>query len=363
MRLTYIGVCNKRYCKLKSREDYMLRKFIAIPALALSAYVFSISVSFAGDQIRIVGSSTVYPFTTVVAEEFGRSGNFKSPIVESTGTGGGFKLFCGGAGADFPDVANASRAIKDSEKELCAKNGVKDITEIKIGYDGIVIANKAKSLQYNLTKQQIFLALARKVPSGGKLVDNKYKTWNEIDKSLPAKKIEIYGPPPTSGTRDAFVEMVMDEACEKIQEFVTAYPDNNERKKNCQLIREDGAYIESGENDNLIVQKLINNPDALGIFGYSFLEENENQIHGSLIGGTEPSFDNISSGKYAISRPLYVYVKNANYGVTKGLSDFVKEYISDKALGATGYLSFKGLIPMKPEELKELQAKVSEKIK
>jgi len=312
--------------------------------------------------VRVVGSSTVYPFTTVVAEEFGKSG-FKSPIVESTGTGGGFKLFCGGVGENFADVANASRAIKDSEKELCAKNGVTDITEIKIGYDGIVLANKAKSVRFNVTKQQIFLALARKVPVNGKLVDNKYKSWNEIDKSLPAKKIEVYGPPPTSGTRDAFAEMVMDEACEKIPEFASAYTDKDERRKNCQLIREDGVFIEAGENDNLIVQKLINNPDALGIFGYSFLEENENQIQGSLIAGVEPGFDTISSGKYSIARPLYIYVKNANMAVTKGLAEFVKEYVSDKALGATGYLSFKGLVPMKPEELKQIQDKVAEKVK
>lgn len=337
-------------------KNLVASAFVAITAVASSG-------AYAGEQIKIVGSSTVYPFTTIVAEEFGKTGSFKAPIVESTGTGGGFKLFCGGVGSEFPDIVDASRAIKDSEKELCAKNGVADITEVKIGYDGIVIVNKAKSVRYNLTKQQIFLALARKVPSGGKLVDNKYKSWNEIDKSLPAKKIEVYGPPPTSGTRDAFAEMVLDEACEKMPEFTKAFPDSAERKKNCQLIREDGAYIESGENDNLIVQKLINNPDALGIFGYSFLEENENQIQGSIINGVEPTFDNIANGKYPNSRPLYIYVKDANYGKTKGLSEFVKEYVSDKALGSTGYLSFKGLVPMKPEELKEIQAKVFAKIK
>lgn len=319
--------------------------------------------SYAGDQIRIVGSSTVYPFTTVVAEEFGKSGTFKSPIVESTGTGGGLKLFCAGVGDDFADIVNASRAIKDSEKELCAQHGVKGITEMKIGYDGIVIANKAKSVRFNLTKQQLFLALARKVPLEGKLVENKYKSWNEIDKSLPAKKIEVYGPPPTSGTRDAFVEMVMDEACEKLPVFATQYADKDERRKNCQLIREDGAYIEAGENDNLIVQKLANNPNALGIFGYSFLEENENHIQGSIIGGVEPTFDNISSGAYPIARPLYIYVKNANLSSTKGLREFVKEFTSDKALGSTGYLSFKGLVPMKAEELKRMQTKVLEEIK
>lgn len=351
----------QRGCTLMSKLN--LNKIFVIIFLSLFTSLLFVTVANAADQIRIVGSSTVYPFTTVVAEEFGKSGNFRSPIVESTGTGGGFKLFCAGGGDEFPDMANASRAIKESETELCAQNGVKDITEIKIGYDGIVVANKAKSVRFNITKQQLFLALARKVPSAGKLVDNNYKSWNEIDKSLPAKKIEVYGPPPTSGTRDAFAEMVMDEACEKIQEFATIFPDKDVRRKNCQLIREDGAYIEAGENDNLIVQKLVNNPNALGIFGYSFLEENENQIQGSMISSVEPTFDNISSGKYSISRPLYVYLKDSHLKTTKGLKEFVKEFVSDKALSSTGYLSFRALVPMKPEELKQLQAKVADKLK
>lgn len=338
-------------------------------SIILSFFIFSILVfcasgqAMARDQVRIVGSSTVYPFTTVVAEEFGKSGKFKSPIVESTGTGGGFKLFCAGEGEEFPDIVNASRAIKDSENEMCAKNGVKNITEIKIGYDGIAIASKAKSAKYNFTKQQLFLALAKKVPVGGKLVDNKYKMWNEVDKSLPAKKIEVYGPPPTSGTRDAFAELVMDEACEKIPEYVAAFKDKDERRKNCRVIREDGAYIDSGENDNLIVQKLTNNPSALGIFGYSFLEENENSLQGAAVGGVHPSFETILSGQYAISRPLFIYVNNDQFGKVSGLKEFVTEFVSDSALGATGYLSFKGLVPMKSEELKQIQAKITSIIK
>ncbi len=353
-----------KYITLYSGIIKMLNKIIKLSAAAIVLTAMSTNSALAArEQIRIVGSSTVYPFTTIVAEEFGKKGAFKTPIVESTGTGGGMKLFCGGTGGDFPDIVDASRAIKDSEKELCIKNGVKDITEIKIGYDGIVVANKENSAKYNLTKQQIFLALARKVPVGGKLVDNKYTKWSEIDKSLPDKKIEVYGPPPTSGTRDAFVEMVLDEACEKIEDFVRTYPDKDERKKNCQLIREDGTYIEVGENDNLIVQKLTSNPDALGIFGYSFLEENENKIHGSSIAGVEPNFDNISSGKYQISRPLYIYLKNANLAEVKGLKEFVNEFISDNAISSTGYLSFKGLISMSAEELRNVQAKVKAKIK
>jgi phosphate transport system substrate-binding protein len=339
----------------------MRLKKILIATCAISALYAA--DSFASDQIRVVGSATVYPFTTVVAEEFGKSGGFKAPIVESTGTGGGFKLFCAGVGDGFPDVTNASRAIKDSEKKLCEQNGVKSYTELKVGYDGIVIANNAKAARFNLTKQQLFLAIARQVPSGGKLVDNKYKMWNEIDKSLPARKIEFYGRPPTSGTRDAFVEMVMDEVCEKMPEFVAAYKEADARKKACGLLREDGVYIEASDNNNLIVQKLINNPDAVGMFGYSFMEENAGKISGSIVDGVEPTFDNIASGKYSISRPLYVYVKDANFASTKGLREFVKEYASDKALGAVGYLSAKGLVPMKPEELKKQQTEVAAKIK
>jgi len=336
-------------------------KKLLIATLAVSS--LNAVDSFASDQVRVVGSSTVYPFTTVVSEEFGKGGVFKSPIVESTGTGGGFKLFCAGIGDGFPDITNASRPIKESEKALCDQNGVKDYSEIKIGYDGIVIANNAKSPRLNLTKQQIFLAIARKVPANGKLVDNKYKTWNEIDKSLPATKIEFYGRPPTSGTRDAFTDMVMDEACEKIPEFASEYADKDARKKACGLLREDGVYIETGDNNNLIVQKLLSNPDAVGMFGYSFLEENESKIHGSTISGVEPTFDTISSGKYSISRPLYIYVKNANLSSTKGLKEFVREYVSDKSLSSAGYLSFKGLVPLKAEELKQEQSKVAAKLK
>lgn len=339
----------------------MSRKSQVLSAIVVSLLVAN--VAHASDQIRVVGSSTVYPFTTVVAENFGKDGKFKAPIVESTGTGGGFKLFCAGVGDSFPDISDASRAIKDSEKEVCAQNGIKNPTEIKIGYDGIVLANSKKAPLFHVTKEQLFLALARKVPSNGKLVDNKYKTWNEIDKSLPNKKIEVYGPPPTSGTRDAFAEMVMDKACEKITEFKTSYADKHQRQKACQLLREDGAYIEAGENDNLIVQKLEHNPDALGIFGYSFLEENTAQIQGSNIDGVEPTFENISSSKYPVSRPLYVYIKNEHIKTTSGLVEFVKEYVSSKALGENGYLSRKGLVPMTKEELQKVRAEIEAVIK
>lgn len=332
----------------------MLKK---LALTATIATMFGASAN-AADQIRVVGSSTVYPFTTIAAESFGKATKNKTPIVESTGTGGGFKLFCAGLGDGFPDVANASRAIKDSEKELCAKNGVKEITEIKIGYDGIVLANSVGHKKYDLTKKQVFLALAKQVPVNGKLVANPNKNWSDIDKGFEGDKIEVYGPPPTSGTRDAFVELVMEEACKEFPEFKAAYKDESEMKKACAAIREDGIFIESGENDNLIVQKINANPKALGIFGYSFLEQNTSSIQGSSIGGVAPDFDSISNGKYSVSRPLFVYVKNANVKTTTGLKEFALELVSEKAIGEDGYLVAKGLIPLKEDELAAVRAKV-----
>ncbi len=325
----------------------------AIAALALPLQ------ARAGENIQIVGSSTVYPFVTVAAEEFGNATNYATPIVESTGTGGGFKLFCAGLGNAHPDISNASRAIKKSEEELCAKNGVKGITEIKIGFDGIVLANSKKSNRYELSKEQIFMALAKKIPAGGKMVDNPNQKWSDIDSSLPNVKIEVYGPPTTSGTRDAFVELVMEPSCKNLPEFKAAYPDKKSRKKACHLLREDGRYIEAGENDNLIVQKLQSNPQALGIFGFSFLDQNTDTVHGSLIAGKEPTFENISDGSYGISRSLYVYVKNAHIGKTPGLREFATELIGDEAAGEFGYLTEKGLIPLPAEELEAIQGRVS----
>ncbi|MGB4106264.1 MAG: substrate-binding domain-containing protein [Alphaproteobacteria bacterium] len=318
-----------------------------------------VSQAQAGEQIHIVGSSTVYPFATTIAEEFGKTTENASPIVESTGTGGGLKLFCGGVGDTFPDIANASRAIKDSERKLCAENGVKDITEIKIGFDGIVLANARKSPVFDLTKDQIFAALAKQVVVEGKLVDNPYKMWNEIDPTLPAVKIEVYGPPTTSGTRDAFVELVMEKACADKDAFKAIWTDEDERKKNCHLMREDGAFIEAGENDNLIVQKLKSNPDALGIFGYSFLEENEDSVHGSKVGGIAPAFETIADGSYPVSRALFMYVKDAHVSVTAGLDAFIQEAVSEKAAGPEGYLAAKGLIPLPGDELKTMEKRAA----
>ncbi|MGE3969102.1 MAG: PstS family phosphate ABC transporter substrate-binding protein [Dongiaceae bacterium] len=320
-------------------------------ALALALLGFACTAE-ARDEIRIVGSSTVFPFSTAVAEQFGKTGGFKTPVVESTGTGGGFKLFCAGAGEDTPDISNASRAIKASEVEACAQNGVTEITEVKIGYDGIVLANSKKHGQFALTVKQIWLALAKTVPVDGKLVPNPYQTWAGIDPSLPAEKIEVLGPPPTSGTRDAFVELVMDKGCEEFPEVAAL--EGDAKKEACQAIREDGAFIEAGENDNLIVQKLEANPKALGIFGYSFLEQNADKLQGSQMDGVAPTFETIADGSYEVSRPLFFYVKNAHVGVVPGVKEFVAEFMSEKAIGEEGYLADKGLIPMPDSERDEM---------
>lgn len=333
------------------------RTTLAALGTALLATTIGAGSAYARDQIRIVGSSTVFPFSTAVAEEFGRGGKYKTPIVESTGTGGGFKLFCSGAGLNTPDIANASREIKSSEVADCAKNGLTEITEVKIGFDGIVIANKKEGKPSNYTLEQLWLALAKEVPVNGKLVANPYKLWSDIDPKLPKTKIEIYGPPPTSGTRDAFVELVMDKGCEKFPEVVALKKsDAGKFKATCQSLREDGVYIEAGENDNLIVQKLQANPKAYGIFGYSFLDQNSDVVQGSLISGIAPNFDNIAEGKYNISRSIYFYVKNAHLSSVPGLREFVKEFTSEKAFGEDGYLADKGLIPLPAAERKAVSA-------
>jgi len=311
----------------------------------------------ARDQIRIVGSSTVYPFATVVAEQFGKTTKFKTPVIESTGSGGGLKLFCSGIGTEHPDITNASRAIKKSEIERCAKNGITEITEIKVGYDGIVIANSKTAPLAKLSKKNIFLALAKDVPNGkGGLMANPYKNWSDIDKSLPNQKIEVLGPPPTSGTRDAFVELAMEGGCKKF-DFIKAMKKKDKKKYKaiCHSIREDGAFIEAGENDVLIVRKLEANPKAFGIFGFSFLDQNADKVQGSLVDGKSPTFENIASGAYGVSRPLFFYVKNAHAGTIPGIKEYLAEFTSEKAWGDEGYLADKGLIPMPEAERKKYQ--------
>ena len=334
-----------------------ISSLFAVSVLALTAYS---NVATARDQISIVGSSTVFPFATTVAERFGKSTKFKTPVVESTGSGGGLKLFCAGSGDKHPDITNASRRIKKSEVEKCAKNGITDIVEAKIGYDGIVLANSKKAAPVNLTLRDVFLALAKDVPLGdGKTQPNPYKTWNQVNSSLPNVKIEVLGPPPTSGTRDAFVELAMEGGC-KTFKWVKAMKKTDKKayKALCHTIREDGAFIEAGENDNLIVRKLEANPKAFGIFGFSYLDQNADVIQGSTINGKVPSFENIAEGVYPISRALYFYVKKDQLGKVPGIEAYIAEFTSDRAWGEEGYLAEKGLIPMSDSERKEWASKV-----
>jgi phosphate transport system substrate-binding protein len=306
--------------------------FAALGATALT------TAAAARDQIQIVGSSTVFPFTTAVAEKLGQTGQFPTPVVESTGTGGGMKLFCSGVGEGTPDFTNASRAIKDGELKACLEAGATPI-EIKVGFDGIVLANSKAGSIVELTKDHIFAALAKNVVVDGAVVANPAMSWSDIDSALPATKIEVLGPPPTSGTRDAFVELVMEKACQEgIEEDA------------CRQIREDGAFIEAGENDNLIVQKLEANPNAFGIFGFSFLDQNADKLQGASIGGVEPTFDNIASGDYGVSRSLFIYAKKEHVGVIPGMEEFIAEYTSEAAWGQEGYLADKGLIPLPDAE-------------
>ena len=331
--------------------------------LALSiaaALALTTTAAHARDNIEIVGSSTVYPFATIVAEQFAKKTGNPAPKVESTGTGGGIKLFCAGAGVDSPDIANASRRMKKSEYDTCAKNGVDKVTEIQIGFDGIAIANAKTAPEFDLTLKDLFMALGKKVPNAkGELVANPYKTWKEVNPALPEQKIEVLGPPPTSGTRDAFAEMVMEGGCKGIA-ALDAIKDEKEHKAACQGIREDGAYIEAGENDNLIVQKLEANKNALGIFGYSFLEENADKVKGSKVAGVTPEFETIAGGKYPISRPLFIYVKNSHAEQVKGIKEFIKEFTSEAAWGDDGYLADKGFIPMPKEKRQQVAAAAAE---
>ena len=319
--------------------------------VAAMAVVACAGDAFARDQIRIVGSSTVFPFASTVVERFGQKTDHPTPVIESTGSGGGIQLFCAGVGEQHPDITNASRRIKASEVESCATNGVAEITEVKIGYDGIVLANAKGGEAVDLTIPQLWQALAKEVPVDGELQPNPYTNWNQIDGSLPDRRIEVLGPPPTSGTRDAFVELVMETGCQAF-EAVTSL-DEDRMDQVCATMREDGAFVEAGENDNLIVQKINANPNAFGIFGFSFLEQNRDALEAAGIDGVEPTFENIASGDYPISRSLFFYVKNAHVGEIPGIEDYVAEFVSEDAMGEFGYLVDKGLIPLPEDELQE----------
>ena len=318
-------------------------KPIVLAASVLFAFT---TTAQARDQIRIVGSSTVFPFSTAVAEKFGKTTSFKTPVVESTGSGGGMKLFCAGIGLGHPDITNASRRIKKSEFSKCSAKGI-GITEVKIGFDGIVLANSKKTKALKITKKQIFQALAHKVPVNGKLVANPYKKWSDIDPSLPNSKIEILGPPPTSGTRDAFSELALEGGAKKFPTLAALRKKNKKAfKKVAHAVREDGAFVEAGENDNLIVNKLEANPNAYGIFGFSFLDQNSDKLHGASVDGELPTFENIAGGKYGVSRSLFFYVKHQHVAVVPGIKEFIAEFTNENTWGTEGYLVDKGLIPL-----------------
>lgn len=370
-----------------------MKKHLVSAALAAAISGIGTANAAERDTVSIVGSSTVYPFATVVAERFGRSTKFRTPKIESTGSGGGLKLFCKGVGANTPDIANSSRRIKKSEYDDCQANGVADIVEVLVGYDGIAIANSKDAPGLELSLRDLYLALAKDIPGpDGRLIPNPHETWKDVNPGLPARKIEVLGPPPTSGTRDAFAELVMGGGAEEIAALKAlselgadradeiraaldklgiagAYEAMAKNKGKApkggdlfnaiaHAVREDGAYIEAGENDNLIVQKLEANPDAVGIFGFSFLEENGDKVQGSSINGTAPTFESIASGDYPVSRPLYFYMKGAHVGKIPGIKEYAMEFVSDKAMGEDGYLPERGLIPLEEEALEQVQQDV-----
>lgn len=315
------------------------------------------------DYIYVVGSSTVYPFSTVVAERFGRSSRFRTPKVESTGSGGGMKLFCDGLGTAYPDIANASRRITLSELSRCRRNGVTDIVEVMIGYDGIVIANASGSPILDVSRRQLYLALAQRIPGDApnELVDNPYMRWQDIAPDLPDLPIEVLGPPPTSGTRDAFVALVMEAGCRETPWLAAlAASDPIRFRAACHSLREDGGYIEAGENDNLIVQKLQASPGAFGILGFSFLDQNTEKVKAAIVDGEVPGFESIAVARYPISRPLFFYLKKAHVAVIPGLREFLVEFTNERTWGDEGYLSYRGLVPLSPEDRANVAARVAE---
>ncbi|WP_166257011.1 substrate-binding domain-containing protein [Marinobacter salicampi] len=341
----------------------MIKLKAAVASVAVAGAMAAMSTpTLARDTINIVGSSTVYPFATVVAERFGRNTDFPTPKLESTGSGGGMKLFCSGVGTQHPDITNASRRMKKSEFELCQSNGVEKITEVRIGSDGIVLANSKDAEKMDLSLEHIFLALAKDVPDpegGEKLVANPYKNWSDVDSSLPDKPITVMGPPPTSGTRDAFVEIAMEGGCKQYDWIKSK--DKKEMRSICHNLREDGAFIEAGENDNLIVQRLVRDNDTLGIFGYSFLEENRSKVQPSTINGVEPTQETIGSDEYPVARSMFFYVKNAHVGVVPGIKEYVEEFTSEGAWGDNGYLVDVGLIP-NPRDVRMKAAKKAKQL-
>ncbi len=343
-------------------ERKTIMKLVKLTLAALATTVVVAGSAYARDQIKVVGSSTVFPYSQAAAEEYSQKSGKPAPVVESTGTGGGFKAFCAGVGEEFPDITGASRAIKDSEIKLCAKSGVDNITEAMLGYDGLSIAvSRANTAEWNLTEEQIFKALAAELPDGkGGFTANTFKMWSEIDASLPKTAITVFGPPPTSGTRDAFVELVMHDGCKGLAGMKDLKKSDEKKWTDvCSRMRQDGPFVEAGENDNLIVQRIEADPNAIGIFGYSFLYENADKLKAIKINGVEPTTSTIADGSYPVARPLFIYVKNAHRDVIPGMNEFLAEFVSDGALGGEGYLAERGLTALSDDLRKQVQGDIT----
>ncbi len=324
---------------------------------AAAAMLIAANAAQARDQIHIVGSSTVYPFSSYVAEELGATTKFKTPVVESTGSGGGMKLFCAGTGMDTPDFTNASRRMKAKEFKKCQKNGVREITEIVVGYDGIALAQSRHAKPLNLTRKEIMLAVAAEVPNkaGDGLIKNPYHYWDEINPKLPHRKITFYGPPTSSGTRDAFEDMILKHNTKHMSVYTNLYkadPKKNKKYKKYHEIRQDGVYVPSGENDNLIVKKLAKDSQALGIFGYSYLEENSDSIAAATVEGIAPSPETVQDGSYKLSRSLYFYIKKSHIGKVPGMMEYARLFTSEQMIGDDGACAEIGLIPL-PKSMRD----------
>jgi len=336
-----------------------LKSLAAVSALALFSLAACGDGSAGGGSqaqrsgIWAAGSSTVFPFATRVAENFGRNNpGGAAPRVESLGTGGGIQAFCQGVGPSTPDIANASRPMKKSEFEMCQKNGVTDILELKIGYDGIVIATARSGNSFNFELNDLYEGLAKQVPdASGAFVANPATTWNQVNSGLPNQRIQVYGPPPTSGTRDAFLELGMAPGGLLVPAVAALKDDKDRFEGITHTLREDGVWIDSGENDNAIVQTLTRTPGSLGVFGYSFLEQNLDTVKAETIDGVAPTLETIADGSYPLARSLYVYVKKAHIGVTPGLQGFIAEFMSDASAGRGGYLQDRGLVPLPVDKL------------
>ncbi|KDB56872.1 phosphate ABC transporter substrate-binding protein [Anaplasma phagocytophilum str. CRT35] len=323
-----------------------------------------ISWEVRADHIRVVGSSSVFPFISSIAEEFGRFSSYRTPVIESVGSGMGFNMFCAGANPGTPDVAMSSRKIKDAELALCASNGVRDVIEIGLGYDGIVIASSRQNAQIDLRLKDLYSALSKYslTDEYGQIPINKYGKWSEIRSDLPEHDIEVYGPHKNAGTYDILLDYVVRAVCISSKNFVDTYHDVEERKSICSEIRNDGKYIEVATSENVIIQKVSKNSSAFGILSFSFLIKNQNEVQGNKVAGVEPTYETIASGKYVLSRPMYIYVKKEHLNTTAGLREFIKEVLRPESIGGEGYLVNLGFIPLTEEKLQETRSVVEKLI-